>query len=169
MAEDPREVRRQRLPVMDDAYQEDLLNDADQRQRDLEGQILIKGTDAPFEVFRQGRLAFYLGGNRFNTPLRDRDFFRHDIRTQSGMHTHQGGLVIFVVDGDGYTTVNKKPLNWKKYDLVLLPILPEEVAHQHFNRDPSNPAIWCAFIFHGMLRETGYNITQNERSPDFQK
>lgn len=169
MAEDPREIRRQRLSSGSDVYDDELIGDHDQRHRDLEGEILIKGSMAPFEVFRQGRLAFYLGGNRFNTPLRDRDFFRHDIRTQSGKHTHQGGLVIFVVDGDGYTTVNGEPLNWTKYDLVLLPILPEEVEHQHFNRDPNNPAIWCAFIFHGMLRETGYNITQNERSPDFKR
>ena len=167
---DRREIRRARLQEVSDPYVDELQEDERQRERDTNGTILIKGSEAGFELTRQGRLSFYLGEGGWEdpkTPLASRNFFRHDIRTQSGKHTHQGGIGIFVMEGIGYTTVNGESLDWKKYDLILLPNLPEQCEHQHFNRDPGNPAVWCAFIYESIRREAGNQVSQNTDSPEY--
>ncbi len=167
---DRRETRRVRLQNVEDPYAEELKYDEKQRSADTNGHIFIKGSEAPFELTRQGRLSFYLGEGGWEdpeAPLSSRNFFRHDIRTQSGRHTHQGGIGIFVMEGIGYSTVNGAALDWKKYDLILLPNLPEQCEHQHFNRDPGNPAVWCAFIYESIRREAGNQVSQNTDSPEF--
>lgn len=162
-----REERRVRLTSAQNPYQAEIDEDASQRERDVNGDVLIKGSNVPFELTRQGRLSRYLSNEGENTPLSDRAFFRHDIRTQSGKHTHQGGIGIFVMEGLGYTTVNGQSLDWKKYDLILLPNIPEQCEHQHFNREPGRPAVWCAFIYEGSRREAGNQVTQNTDSPEY--
>lgn len=158
-----------RLASMPDAYANELGLSDEQRERDLHGKVLIKGSEAPFENFRQGHLSWYMGGNASVTALQNRAFFRHDVRQQSGRHTHQGGLVIFVMAGKGHSTVNGQSVPWKKYDAILLPIIPELCEHQHFNDDVGNPAVWCAFIYEGLSHEYGNDVRQNQDSPDFSK
>ena len=71
----------------------------------------------------------------------------HDIKTVSGKHRHQGGLLIYVLEGKGYSIVNGERKDWQKGDLVLLPMVPGGVEHQHFNVEPEKGAArWIAFI-----------------------
>jgi len=169
MVMDEYEDRRQRLATMADPYANELQQSGEQRERDLHGQVLIKHAEVPFESFRQGHLAHYMGAYDTGTALRDRFFFRHDIRNQSGRHTHQGGLVIFVMEGNGYSTVNGVAVDWKKYDVILLPMIPELCEHQHFNKEPGKPAVWCAFIYEALSHEYANDVKQNTDSPDFNK
>ncbi len=37
-------------------------------------------------------------------------------------------------------------VDWEKGDLVLPPMKPSGVEHQHFKLDPEKPALWMAFI-----------------------
>ena len=83
--------------------------------------------------------------------------------------THQGGLVIFVMEGNGYSTVNGVAVDWKKYDVILLPMIPELCEHQHFNKEPGKPAVWCAFIYEALSHEYANDVKQNTDSPDFNK
>jgi quercetin dioxygenase-like cupin family protein len=95
-----------------------------------------------------------------DTPLQNRSVFTHEVRKISGKYRHQGELVIYVIDGKGYSVVDGERVDWEKGDLVLLPILvllpmkPGGVEHQHFNLDPEKPALWMAFIHQG-TREYG--------------
>ena len=34
--------------------------------------------------------------------------------TKSGKHGHQGGLVIYVIDGTGYSVINGERVDWEK-------------------------------------------------------
>ena len=52
--------------------------------------------------------------------------FIHTITTKSGEHRHQGGLLIFVLEGKGYSIVDGERWDWEKGDLVLLPMQPGE-------------------------------------------
>src|SRR5690242_9499378 len=83
----------------------------------------------------KGRLRFYIArssdtGSALNQWL----VFQHDIHTHSGKHRHQGGLAIFVLEGEGYTEVDGVRIDWEAGDLILLPIKPDGCEHQHFNR-----------------------------------
>ena len=167
LSENRREDRRRHLAEVEDPYEEELNEDEEQRQRDINGRVLIRGKDVHFGQSRQGFSAFYIGRGIFDTVLDDWTFFRHDVKKHSGKHKHQGGLVLFIIAGDGYSTVNGATIDWKQHDLVMLPIIPEQCEHQHFNRNPGEQAIWCAIGPGGLRRETGGGFTQSEASPDF--
>ena len=54
-------------------------------------------------------------------------------------------------------------------DLLLLPIKPEEVEHQHFNLDPSKPCHWIAFVYMPIYDYLAGEIAQVEIAPEFSK
>lgn len=121
-----------------------------------------------FELCPQGRAGFYLHPQVFeDTCLNEWWVFIHDIRKVSGRHRHQGGIVLFVIDGVGYTTMNGVRYNWKAGDLVLMPLERERVDHQHFNTVPGEPCAWLAFIHIPTFKENGSEITQTSLDPDW--
>jgi hypothetical protein len=144
------------------AYQESL------RRRALEGKVLIRAEDRPWQQGRQGRLKFYLNRSAYqDTALKDWSVFINDIRVHSGKHRHQGGLAIYVLEGEGYTVVDGQRYDWEAGDLLLLPIKPGGCEHQHFNKDPDRPARWLALIDKALHDEVASYIEQRENSPDY--
>lgn len=137
------------------------------------GRIVIKGSELSWQQSRQGRLKFYLnsqedpGDPTDESALQDWDVFIHDIRTHSGAHRHQGGLVIYVIEGSGYTIVEGERVDWAAGDLLLLPVVPGGVEHQHFSDDDERPAKWIAFIYRPLHNAVGSYIEQVSTSPDF--
>jgi quercetin dioxygenase-like cupin family protein len=139
-------------------------------ERNLTGPVVIDCTQQEWFQARQGKLKFFLDPvSHKNTPLQQWRVFIHDIKTRSGKHRHQGGLVIYVLAGKGYSIVEGERKDWEKGDLVLLPMKPGGVEHQHFNADPSQPAIWAAFINIPIQEYLASDLKQEEVSPDFKE
>src|SRR5215208_1968110 len=139
-------------------------------ERNLTGPVVIDCTKQEWFQARQGKLKFFLDPVSFkDTPLQQWRVFIHDIKTRSGKHRHQGGLVIYVLEGKGYSIVEGERKDWEKGDLVLLPMKPGGVEHQHFNSDPSKPAIWAAFINIPIQEYLASDLKQEEVSPDFKE
>ena len=135
-------------------------------QRNLTGKLLIKSTDRKWDFNRQGRVKHYLYPGVFkDTASQEWQVFIHDIKTHSGSHRHQGALAIYVLDGRGYTLVDGQRHDWKKGDLILLPLKPNGVEHQHFNTDPGAGCLWIAFIFMPMYDQVASFTEQIEVSP----
>ena len=148
------------------SYDRELRLLKEQVKRFQEGRVVVKAKDCPLERTRQGLLRFYLHNLMIHdTVLKDWRVFVHEIHTHSGKHTHQGGLVIFVLDGEGYTLVDREKVEWKKGDLILLPIKPGGVEHQHFNRDPNRPSRWLALIYAPFQDALAHFLDQKEESP----
>ena len=157
---------REREPVFESVYQRHLKSRLDFIQRNLVGKLLIKSTDREWEITKQGRIKHYMYPNVFtDTALQEWNVFMHDIKTHSGMHRHQGGLAIFVLEGRGYTLVDGKREDWKKGDLILLPIKPHGVEHQHFNTEPGSVCRWMAFIFMPFYDQVASFTEQIKDSP----
>jgi uncharacterized cupin superfamily protein len=123
-------------------------------QRLAEGKVIIRGKDLPWELNRQGRIKHFLRDwqeqlNRSTDYLAAPgwEVFHHEIRKHSSMHRHQGGTFLFVLGGQGSTTVNGVRYDWEAGDLILLPMVPGGVAHQHFNRDPGVPAVFMRIAY----------------------
>jgi len=136
------------------------------RERSLTGKVVIKGSERPLEESRQGFLKYFLSRESVtDSALKDWSVFIHDIRRHSGKHRHQGGLAIFVLEGEGYTVVNGERIDWEAGDLILLPILPGGCEHQHFNRSADKPCKWMAFIYKPMHDEVASYIEQKEVMP----
>jgi quercetin dioxygenase-like cupin family protein len=169
MSEMERTRQRERERPAVNAYEVQMKLDREFAERQMTGRILVKVADCPQELTRQGRLRFYLDPTIKDTPLQHWAVFTHEVRTQSGKHRHQGGLVIYVIEGFGYSIVDGEKIDWKKGDLVLLPMRENGVEHQHFNSDPDKPSVWMAFI-HMPLREyVASEMTQTEVSPEFRE
>ena len=52
-----------------------------------------------------------------------------------------------MVEGVGHTVVNGERHDWSAGDLLMLPMLPGGVEHQHFNAVEGQECHWIAFIW----------------------
>jgi quercetin dioxygenase-like cupin family protein len=171
MAEFERTREREREPLKENIYEKNLRYRRELAERNEHGPIVVRSKSREVFVARQGRFRCYLEPNAYtDTPLQMWRMFTHEVRTKSGKHRHQGGIIIYVLEGKGYSIVNGERKDWEKGDLVLLPLHPEEVEHQHFNLlGPENPAVWVAFIHIPIIEHLASELNQVENSPDFKE
>jgi quercetin dioxygenase-like cupin family protein len=168
MAEIERTRVREREPGNEKTYDRALRYYQERADRQAHGPVVIRGSEATMELSRQGRLTYFLNHLVFkDTPLQQWLVFTHEVRTHSGKHRHQGGLVIYVIDGSGYSVVEGEKIAWKKGDLLLLPMKPGGVEHQHFNENPDKPALWIAFIHSPTMEHLAHEMKQLESTPEF--
>jgi mannose-6-phosphate isomerase-like protein (cupin superfamily) len=121
-----------------------------------------------YELCPQGLIGWYLHPQVFTDRcLQDWWVFIHDIRGVSGRHRHQGGLVLFIIEGQGYSTMNGVRYDWKAGDMVLMPLMPEGVEHQHFNLVSGKSSRWLAFIHEGTFNEVGSELVQTAIDPEW--
>ncbi len=133
------------------------------------GRVHLRATDLLWERNRHALLGYYLHPFITDTALHSMQLFQNVITQHGGMHRHQGGVVIFVVEGQGYTIADEEKVEWESGDLILLPMRPGGVAHQHVNTDPDKPSRWLAFISNAFREPTGYEIVQLVDAPEWQK
>ncbi|MEV6925202.1 cupin domain-containing protein [Dactylosporangium sp. NPDC051485] len=166
---------RDREPQQETIYEKSLKERAKIEARKRRGKIVLSVNDVPTEQNRQGLIEFYLEEEAYdrdeepeNLPaLSEWSVLTHEIRTYSGCHRHQGGLAIYVLYGEGYTTCEGERIDWKEGDLVLLPVVPGGVEHQHFNTG-DKPAKWIAFRFEPFHTALGETIEQLSTSPEYE-
>jgi quercetin dioxygenase-like cupin family protein len=143
---------------------------AARRERAEHGRVVIKASELHWESNRQGRVGYYLHDTMINdTAVCDWRVFAQDITTHSGRHTHQGGVVIYVVRGRGYTVVDGRREHWKEGDLIMLPVVPGGIEHQHFNEDGEESSVWVAFVYAPFGLALGSRFKQDEDSPHYQE
>ena len=113
MAEIERTRERERGTIPETPYEIFIRSRREFLERQETGQVVVKPSDREFFLTRQGRLMYHLNPEiHKNTPLQDWRVFSHDLKTQSGKHRHQGGLVIYVITGKGYSVVDGERIDW---------------------------------------------------------
>ncbi len=137
------------------------------KTRATEGQVVVRGREIGFQQGRQGRSKYFLHPLRGELVTHDWLVFMQDIRTHSGLHRHQGGLAIYVVEGKGWTTVDGVRHDWEQGDLILLPVKPLGVEHQHFNAAPGTPCRWLAIIYLPFIESMSSELQQKEIHPEY--
>lgn len=168
MADFERTRTRDRQPPQLSAYEQLISQRLEFDTRQKTGQVVIRGADREVQINRQGHITYYLDPIQFkDTPLQDWLVFTNDVKTHSGKHRHQGGLVIYVIEGNGYSMVDGERKDWEAGDLLLLPIKTGGVEHQHFNNFPDKPCRWIAFIYLPIMDQVAMELTQIENNPDF--
>jgi len=166
MAERVRERVREPEPVQQSGYDACFGRRGTFIERQFKGKVVIWPHEREWDLSRQGKLRWYLNpGVHKDTCLQDWYAFLQEIPKVSGKHRHQGGLVIFAVEGEGTTTMDDEPNHWEAGDLLILPIKENGVVHQHFNRNPDRPAYWFAFINDFIWDHVGSEMEQIELSP----
>lgn len=145
---------RSREPEPLETEYDRVVHDREIRNQQLaEGKVVIPASKIPWELNRQGRIKFIIN-DRISENLAAPGWmvFQQIIHKHSGMHRHQGGTFIYIMEGKGYSTVNGVRLDWEAGDLAILPMMPGGVTHQHFNLDPAVPALWM---------RVGYSLHKN--------
>jgi gentisate 1,2-dioxygenase len=117
-------------------------------EKQVSGKLLIKSTDRDFEASRQALLKRYVTFE-FTPEVASVNWsvFLNDVKQHSGRHRHQGGLVLFVIEGSGSTDIDGTLYKWQHGDLITLPIRPGGVEHQHFNDHAGKDCRWVAFYY----------------------
>ncbi len=139
------------------------------RQR-AEGKVIVKGKDHPMFQNRQGFSNYLMHRNDWPfVGAPGWHIFVNRIFDHGGKHNHQGGLAIFVLEGQGYSVVDDVRYDWEEGDLIVLPIKPDGCDHQHFNTDANHPAEWIAFVFYPFWEPVGVGMVQKEAHPDWVK
>ncbi len=152
---------------------DDLLRRRDEwRKRMAEAATLVKGSDVPWELNRQGKMKWYLHPAFTDRAIRSLMIFIQEIPPSShtGKQKHQGGLVHYILEGRGYTMINGKRHDWEEGDTVILPTFPEGVEYQHFNADPDKPVSLIAAqanLFDALGVDMGSGFEQLEDAPEY--
>jgi len=117
-----------------------------QREETRNGIQVIKEAELPQEVSRHGLLRWYLHPAIKDTCLSVLLFYQQEIPagSRSGRLKFQGGQVMMITEGRGYTTIDGVKHPWKAGDVLNLPLRADGIIVQHFNADPNNPAKFVA-------------------------
>jgi gentisate 1,2-dioxygenase len=161
-----RSREREREVEIDPFYEDLLERDRRNVQRLETGTIVAHARDIPWQQNRNARVQYLLHPMRPETAVSDTMIFIHEIQRHSGMHRHQGGLALFVLEGRGHTIVNGESHDWEAGDLILLPLAPGGLDHQHFN-DGGSSASWLALIFWPWLDLLSSQMVQITASPQW--
>ncbi len=144
-----------------------------ERARSWNGRVVIRAKDTPIVTSRQAMARRYLKPSKYtgepvDTALDGWIVFSQIINKHSGKHRHQGGLVIYIIEGAGYTVVDGERVDWEAGDLLLLPLQPGGCEHQHFNADENKPVKWIAFIHTAIYDWGASELVQLEKHPEYQ-
>ncbi len=137
-------------------------------ERQMNGEVIVRATDREWELSKQGLIKYYLMPGQYkDNTLHDWYVFVHNINKSSGRHRHQGGLVLYIIEGKGASEVDGEIIEWEAGDLVLLPVKSGGVEHKHFNSDPNKECRWIAFIYIPLWDHVASELTQIEVSQKF--
>jgi hypothetical protein len=156
-------------------YWDELLKLRDeQREQTLAGLQVIKEKELPLETNRQGLMRWYMHPAIKDTALSVLMFFQQEIPpgSRSGRIKFQGGQVMMILEGQGYTTVDGVKHPWKAGDVVNLPLRSDGIIVQHFNSDPDKPAKFVAAEpnwFESATVDRGCGFEQLEDAPEYRR
>lgn len=157
------------MKITSDAhYQEWVERRNEYTRRQFEDPIVIEQQDVVREMSAMGECMYYLDSGVYpKRALSDWRSFVMDMPTSTGKHTHQGGLVIYVLEGAGWSVLDGVKEEWVAGDLLLLPIKAGGVEHQFFNARPGSPCRWLSAINVPMFNNLGSEFTQQDYAAEY--
>jgi hypothetical protein len=143
-----------------------------QREQASGGIQVIKQADLPLETSRQGLMRWYLHPAIKDTVLSVLLFFQQEIPpgSRSGRLKFQGGQVMMILEGEGFTLIDGVKHPWRAGDVVNLPLRADGLIVQHFNSSPTEPARFVAAEpnwLEGVTVDRGCGFEQLEDAPEY--
>jgi hypothetical protein len=117
------------------------LRDQQRKERGTAVQV-VRRSELPPETNAQGLMRWYMHPAIKDVKLSTLAIYEQEIpaRSRSGRLQFQGGQIIFVIEGAGYTILDGVKHPWKARDVLNLPLKKDGVVVQHFNPDESRVA-----------------------------
>jgi hypothetical protein len=145
-----------------------------QRERVKTAVQVVRGDELPQENNELGLLRWYMHPAIDDTILSTLMFYEQELppRSRSGRLKFQGGQVMYILSGKGYTTIDGVKHPWKTGDVLNLPIRRDGIVVQHVNDDEIVAAKFLAcepnwFEATGVDRGSGFELI--EPSTEFRK
>jgi hypothetical protein len=145
-----------------------------QRAERKGGMQVLKRRDLPLEANRQGLMRWYMHPEIKDTVLSTYMCFEQEIPpgSRTGRLKFQGGQVIYVISGRGYTLLDGVKHPWEAGAVINLPLRRGGIVVQHFNDDPETPARFLAVepnLFACTSVDRGSGFEQLEDAPEFRR
>lgn len=145
-----------------------------QREERGNGLQLVRESELPLEVNRQGLMRWYMHPLIRDTVVSTMLFFEQEIPpgSRSGRLKFQGGQVIMITEGSGYTMLNGVKHSWEAGDVLNLPIPPDGIIVQHFNPHPTITAKFVAAEMNWLectSVDRGSGFEQLEDAPEYRE
>jgi hypothetical protein len=151
----------------------ELLTLRDQQREQMRGGLqVVKEKDLPLETNRQGQMRWYMHPNIKDLVVNMMMVFQQEIPpgSRSGRLKFQGGQIIMILEGQGYTSIDGVKHSWKKGDVLNLPLRDDGLIIQHFNTDTSSTAKFLAVEpnwFECTSVDRGCGFEQLEDAPEY--
>ena len=135
---------------------------------------VVRLSELPLENNQQGLMRWYMHPAITDTILSTLSIYRQEIPpgSRSGRLKFQGGQIMFIVAGRGYTLLDGVKHDWEAGDVLNLPTKRDGIVVQHFNDDPDKPAAFLAVepnLFAATSVDRGCGLHQLEPSPDYRQ
>jgi len=146
----------------------------EERKRIEAATMLVKGKELPLEVNPQGLMKWYMHPCKDDTAHKALIIYVQEIppQSKSGKQKYQGGMVIYIIQGRGFTVIDEDTYHWKEGDILQLPLKPDGVVFQHFNSSPDTAARLIAVepnLVGALGVDRGSGFEQLEVAPEFGK
>lgn len=133
---------------------------------------VVRLSELPLENNQQGLMRWYLHPSIIDTVLSTLTIYRQEIPggSRTGRLRFQGGQIMFIVEGRGYTMLDGVKHAWEAGDVLNLPTRRDGIIVQHFNADPEQPAAFLAVepnLFAATSVDRGCGFELMEVSPDY--
>lgn len=118
----------------------------EQRGRRKKGLQVVKEKELPLETNQMGQMRWYMHPNIKDLVVNMMMVYQQEILpgSRSGRLKFQGGQIIMILDGEGYTSIDGVKHVWKKGDVLNLPLRDEGIIVQHFNTSNKETAKFLA-------------------------
>ncbi|HET7679047.1 MAG TPA: hypothetical protein VFK79_02810 [Xanthobacteraceae bacterium] len=143
----------------------------EQREQRGKGLQVVKEKDLPLETNQMGQMRWYMHPNIKDLCVNMMMVYQQEIPpgSRSGRIKFQGGQVIMILQGQGYTSIDGVKHSWKKGDVLNLPLRDDGIIVQHFNTDTGETAKFLAvepnwFDALGVDRGCGFEV--QEEAPE---
>jgi hypothetical protein len=145
-----------------------------QRAERKDGMQVLKRRDLPLELNRQGLMRWYMHPGITDTVLSTYLCFEQEIPpgSRSGRLKFQGGQVIYVIAGRGFTLVDGVKHAWAAGDVINLPLRRGGIIVQHVNDDPDVAARFIAVepnLFACTTVDRGSGFEQLDDAPEYRR
>jgi hypothetical protein len=145
-----------------------------QRAERKDGMQVLKRRDLPVELNRQGIMRWYMHPGITDTVLSTYLCFEQEIPpgSRSGRLKFQGGQVIYVIAGRGFTLVDGVKHPWAAGDVINLPLRRGGIIVQHVNGDQDEPARFIAVepnLYACTTVDRGSGFEQLDDAPEYRR
>ena len=152
-------------------FEKTLADAGAERERRRAGASLLTREATTFETNPMGIMRWYLHPALEGTSTQS--LYCHELEIPAGSRTGrlqcQGGILHYVLEGEGYTDLDGVQHTWTTGDVIAIPIKEHGVTYQHVSTgaQPARMLVVWPNLDSALGPEAGVEMSVVEYSPDF--